>query len=44
MELIKKLILNEIDKLNKNNNNNRVYKIKYSNEYYVNCFMCIISN
>jgi hypothetical protein len=39
MEEIKKLILDEINKLNEikqlNKNNKRIYKIKYSNEYYV---------
>lgn len=44
MELIKKLILNEIDKLNKNNNNKRVYKIKYSNEYYVNMMIYLLKD
>ncbi len=48
MEEIKKLILDEINKLNEikqlNKNNKRIYKIKYSDEYYVNMMMHLLKD
>jgi hypothetical protein len=41
--LLKKLIIDEINKLN-NKNNNRIYKVKYTNEYYLNMMFEVKNN